>query len=108
MFQRVNEFIQIASKCDIFINNAGIKAVVMTLPVTGYLGNKFSKKFLDNHVMRYIEQANKDYDCPTLFYLKGNKFKDKDLYFNSFFMNAKGRNLFIHEVVKELRDRRIL
>lgn len=84
------------------------KPIIMTLPVTEYLGNKFSKEFLDSHVMRYIEQANKDYNCPTLFYLKGNKFKDKDLYFNSFFMNAKGRNLFTHEVVKELRNRRIL
>lgn len=92
----------------LYCREHSLKAVIMTLPVTGYLGSRFSREFVCNHVVRYIEQANEGYACPTLYYLKGEKFQDPDLYFNSFFMNRKGRRLFTQDVVNELRYRKIL
>lgn len=84
------------------------KPVIMTLPVTEYLGCKFSQEFIDNQIVRYIDEANADYGCQTLFYLKSGKFREPDLYFNSFFMNKKGRRHFTQDVINELRNRNIL
>ena len=44
-----------------------------------------------------------DREVQILDYSKEEKLKQDDLYFNSFFLNAKGRKLFTQRVIKDLK-----
>ena len=83
------------------------KPVLMLLPVTGYLGEKFSLSFRKKHIEAYLERAN-DLDIPLLNYFNDKRFTSSDLYINSFFLNRMGRLLFTEVVLSELKSRSIL
>ena len=78
-------------------------AVVMLLPVTEYLSSRYTEDFIQNHILRYIDEANQ-VGAPVLNYLKDTRFASPDLYINSFFMNKKGRILFTGEVVSRVNS----
>lgn len=84
-----------------------LRPVVCILPVSDYLGSKFSDSFVDNHILAYIKEAN-TMDCPILNHLRDNRFTDSSLYINSFFFNLKGRKAFTKMLMEELKDKNIL
>lgn len=69
-------------------------------PVTEFLANKFTPKFRDIYIYDFLKQV--DREIPLLDYSKDATLKDKDFYFNSFFMNLRGRKLFTRRVLKDL------
>ena len=84
-----------------------LRPVVCVLPVSTYLGEKFSDEFVENQILAYVSQANTQ-KCPVLNYLKDNRFTDSSLYINSFFFNLRGRKMFTNMIVEELKDKNIL
>lgn len=77
------------------------KPIITILPVTNYLSSLFTDEFIQEHILRYINAAN-SVKAPVLNYLNDERFTASELYFNSFFMNKKGRKLFTHRVLSDL------
>ena len=70
-------------------------------PVTNNLSRYYTPQFESTYVYDFLKQV--DRDIPLLDYSKVDNLKQDDLYFNSFFMNAKGRKLFTAKVLKDLK-----
>lgn len=79
----------------------GLKPVLAILPVTEYLSSKFTDSFIENHIIKYMNDAN-TVNAPLLNYLKDERFTDSSLYINSFFMNKVGRQQLTKQVLKDL------
>ena len=84
-----------------------LRPVICILPVTDYLGNRFSEDFVNNQILAYVHEANTQ-KCLVLNHLKDKRFTDSSLYINSFFFNLHGRKQFTKMIVEELKDNQIL
>lgn len=69
-------------------------------PVTEYLAKEFTPKFREIYIYDFLKQV--DREIPLLDYSQDKSLMDKDLYFNSFFMNLRGRKRFTRRVLKGL------
>lgn len=83
-----------------FCIERGYKPVFVIPPVTEHLAKYYTPEFEETYIYGYLKQL--DRDVLTLDYSKDPTFKDDNLYFNSFFLNRKGRKRFTHTVLKEL------
>lgn len=81
-----------------------LQPVLAILPVTKELSSKFPEEFIQQHILRYVNESNKQ-GVPVLNYLKDERFTTPDLYINSFFMNANGRKYFTKIFVNELNNK---
>ena len=70
-------------------------------PVTTFLAERFTPTFCQLYIYDYLKQV--DRVVPLLDYSNEQSLMDKDLYFNSFFLNSKGRKLFTCRVLKDLQ-----
>lgn len=96
----LNEMIQ-------FCLDRKLHPVICILPVTDYLGSRFSEDFVKNQILAYVNEANTQ-KCPVLNHLKDSRFTDSSLYINSFFFNLHGRKQFTKMIIEELKDNQIL
>lgn len=96
----LNEMIQ-------FCLDRKLRPVICILPVTDYLGSRFSEDFVNNQILAYVNEANSQ-KCPVLNHLKDKRFTDSSLYINSFFFNLHGRKQFTKMIIEELKDNHIL
>lgn len=55
-----------------------LRPVICILPVTDYLGNRFSEDFVNNQILAYINEANTQ-KCLVLNHLKDKRFTDLSL-----------------------------
>lgn len=77
------------------------KPVIITIPMTSYLGEMFNEEFRQKMVKDFVSKANEK-DVLFLDYWNQRVFTDSSLYFNSFYFNLRGRKLFTAQVLKEL------
>ena len=83
-----------------FCAERGYKPVYVIPPVTNHLGKYFTPKFQQLYIYDYLQQVKRD--VQTLDYSKNVELQKDDLYFNSFFLNARGRKIFTAKVLKDL------
>lgn len=76
------------------------KPVYVIPPVTKHLSKYYTPLFEERYIYFYIKEV--DRKIPLLDYSKEEKFQSDDLFFNSFFMNKKGRKLFTDKVLLDL------
>jgi hypothetical protein len=69
-------------------------------PVTEYLAKQFTPRFRQLYIYDYLKQV--DRDIPLLDYSDDKTLMQKDFYFNSFFLNFRGRKLFTRRVLSDL------
>ena len=93
---RVNLMRQLVDFCA----ERGYKPVYVIPPVTKHLGKYFTPKFQKLYIYDFLQQV--DRYVQTLDYSKDVELKEDDLYFNSFFLNARGRKLFTTKVLEDL------
>lgn len=98
--------IRILSEIIQYCIDNGLQPVLTMLPVTKELSAKFSEEFIQQHILKYIKESNKQ-GAPVLYYLKDERFANPDFYINSFFMNAVGRKYFTKIFVNELNNKEI-
>ena len=84
-----------------FCLERNLKPVIVIPPVTKALSSKFSEKFRENYIYSFIRKVDTK-QITFLNYFDDGRFADSDLYFNSFFLNAKGRRLFTNTVLRDL------
>ena len=82
-----------------FCNERGYKCVYVIPPVTKYLDEYFTDEFKENYIYDYLKQVNRS--IPLLDFSNDNELMDKDLYFNTYFLNRKGAKMFTGQVIKE-------
>lgn len=103
----INRNIHLLHEMIQFCLNRKLRPVICILPVTDYLGNRFSEDFVNNQILAYVNEANTQ-KCPVLNHLKDSRFTDSSLYINSFFFNLHGRKQFTKMIIEELKDNHIL
>lgn len=85
-----------------FCTERGYKPVYIIPPVTEHLAKYYTPKFEETYIYGYLKEVNRD--VLTLDYSKDKEFRfNDDLFFNSFFLNKKGRQLFTRRVLKDLK-----
>ncbi len=84
-----------------FCTERGYKPVFVIPPVTEHLAKHYTPKFEETYIYGYLKSVNRD--VPTFDYSKDASFRNNDdLYFNSFFLNRKGRKLFTRQVLADI------
>lgn len=85
-----------------FCTERGYKPVYVIPPVTEHLAKYYTPKFEETYIYGYLKEVNRE--ILTLDYSKDSEFRFNDeLFFNSFFLNKKGRKLFTRRVLEDLK-----
>jgi hypothetical protein len=79
-----------------------LKPVLIFPPMTNYLTRLFSETVRETYIYSFIREANVK-NIPFLDYLDDSRFTDSSLYFNSFFLNLRGRTLFTAQILEDLK-----
>ena len=85
-----------------FCLERNLKPVIVLPPTTKALSSKLSESFRESYIYSIIRNAN-THQIPFLNYLDDARFSDNELFFNSFFLNAKGRKVFTQTVLSDLK-----
>lgn len=83
-----------------FCLERGYNPIYVIPSVTDYLTKEFTPKFQQIYIYDFLKQVERD--VRLLDYSKEKSLMDKDLYFNSFFMNQRGAKEFTKRVIKDL------
>lgn len=83
-----------------FCQTRGYRPVIVVPPVTQALLSLFSDEMREIYVNSYLR--NFQSKITVLSYLDCKDFYDDDLYFNSFYLNRRGRKLFTSRLLKDL------
>jgi len=83
-----------------FCTERGYVPVYVIPPVTRHLAEYYTSKFEQTYIYGYLKEV--DRNVLTLDYSKDNDLMTDDLYFNSFFLNAKGRKIFTAKVLDRI------
>jgi hypothetical protein len=78
-----------------------LKPVIIIPPVTKYLSSHFTIDIREQYIYSFIRQANIQ-NVLFLDYFNDERFQDPQYYFNSFFLNLRGRKLFTGQALKDL------
>lgn len=70
-------------------------------PVTKHLSQYYTKQFEKTYIYSFLREVQRD--IILLDYSKTRSLQSDDLYFNSFFLNSRGRKLFTHQVIEDLK-----
>lgn len=89
-----------------FLKERGYRTVFVIPPVSSYLKEYFTSSFMETYIYNYLKQIERD--IPILDYLKISDFEDKDLYFNSYYLNRRGSKMFTHRVIADLQKMKML
>lgn len=79
-----------------------LKPVFICVPMTQHLSKLFPQEYHQYMVTDFVKAANV-HNVPFLDYTKDKRFQDDDLYFDSFFLNLRGRKMFTKQVLQDLR-----
>ena len=79
-----------------------LKPVIVLPPTTSALSSKFSDHFCETYIYSIVRNANTQ-GIPFLNYLRDDRFAKDELFFNSFFLNAKGRKVFTQGILSDLK-----
>lgn len=84
-----------------FCTERGYKPVFVIPPVTEHLAKFYTQKFEETYIYEYLKAIERN--VLLLDYSKEAKYRNDDsLYFNSFFLNKRGRKAFTHQVLSDL------
>ena len=90
------------SKMIDFCRERDLRLVFVLPPVTKILNSKFSSTFKELYIYSLFDGSEKN-DVQFLNYLDDERFSDDNYFFNSYFLNAKGRKLFTNQVLKDIK-----
>ena len=83
-----------------FCQERSYRPVYVIPPVTQHLAKYYTPKFEETYIYGYLRSVNRN--IPLLDYSKDKSLQEDDLFFNSFFLNKRGRNLFTEQLLKDV------
>ena len=84
-----------------FCIDRGYRPVYVIPPVTNHLAKFFTPKFEQTYIYDFLSGVDRQVEL--LDYSKQSEFAEDSLYFNSFFLNVRGRQLFTRRVLDDLK-----
>jgi hypothetical protein len=90
-----------------FCKERDLKLAFVIPPITNALKSKFSKEFSKEALYDLIAPAQEKYNISLFDYLEDKEFQNDDLYFNSFFLNKRGRRLFTEKLINDVKNLKI-
>ena len=84
-----------------FIVERGYRPVWVLPPVTRHLSKFFTPKFREVYIDSFLLEVGRD--VRLLDYTNDAELQNDSLYFNSFFLNARGRRIFTKRVSQDLQ-----
>ena len=76
--------------------------VIVLPPISTFLNSKFSSKFKDLYIYDFIRKIKDNSDIDVLDYMDNKEYQNPSLYYNSFFLNKKGRLIFTNDVINNI------
>lgn len=83
-----------------FCTERSYRPVYIIPPVTYHLSKYYTDLFLETYIYSYLKEVNRN--VVLLDYSKSKDLLNDDLYFNSFFLNKRGRELFTKKVLTDI------
>lgn len=87
-----------------FCHSNGLRLLLVYMPVTKELNEKFSDEFVDNYIRKYVREAIAGYDVRIADYMRDKRFADSKYYIDAFFMNRMGAKYFTEIFINENID----
>lgn len=84
-----------------FLIERNITPVIVLPPITKVLFDKFPTSFWKTYIYDFIQMVDRPM-VKVLDYTHNEKWQDSSLYFNSLFMNMRGRKLFTKQVLIDI------
>jgi hypothetical protein len=84
-----------------FCIERNLKPILIIPPVTKYIAEYFTPEIKERFIYSFVRQANTN-NVAFLDYFTDERFQEPALYFNSFFLNLRGRKLFTRHVLRDL------
>jgi hypothetical protein len=78
--------------------------VLIFPPISKVLEERFTPRMRDLYLYPLTKSLTERYNIPFLDYLGNETFSDNSLFFNSLFMNLRGRKLFTKDVLNKLNS----
>lgn len=78
------------------------KPYLLFPPVSWVLAERFSDKTKETYIYSFVRRIQSLTEVQFLDYMADKDFSDTSLYFNSFFLNLRGRKLFTRRVVEDI------
>lgn len=97
--------IQVMRELIDFIVERGYRPVYVIPPVEHHLAIRFTPRFRELYIMNFLKEV--DRPVKLLDYTNDPDFSSVDYFFNSFFLNKKGRELFSRRVWHDLQGREV-
>ena len=97
----ISNSVAIMQKMIDYLLERELRPVIILLPTSKPLQQYFTQDIKQRLVYDFINQINRPI-VEFLDYSKTEEFQDPQLYFDSLFMNLRGRKLFTHRVISDL------
>ena len=78
-----------------------LQPIIVIPPMTRVLSSKFSDTFRENYIFSLIKKVDIK-KALFLNYIDDERFVDSTLFFNSYFLNQKGRKIFTRQILSDL------
>lgn len=85
-----------------FCKEHNLRPILLHPPISRILNEKFSDKTKEIYIYSFVRRIQKKIDVEFRDYISDKDFLSPSLYFNSFFLNLRGRKLFTQRVLKDL------
>ena len=85
-----------------FCKERQLKPVLVFPPISSVLASRFSRQARETYIYSFVCRVQKRTPVEFLDYMDCEEFSSPQHYFNSFFLNLRGRKLFTHRVLKDL------
>lgn len=79
----------------------GYKPIIILPPIQKELGKLFTSQIKEIYIDSFIREFE-NYHLPYFDYMKDERFSESNLFFNTLFMNLRGRKQFTNEILKKL------
>ncbi len=100
--QIMQENRKILKDCIDLCQKNGLKPIVVLPPISRFLLVYLTREVRQIYIYDFIKEIIAQAEIKLLDYIDNPEFSDHDLYFNSFFLNARGRKMFTKRVLKEI------
>lgn len=79
-----------------------LKPIIVLPPVTSFLLFHLTSNVRQMYIYDFLNEVIEQTGVKLIDYMDNAEFSDPDLYFNSFFLNARGRKMFTKKVLNEI------
>lgn len=97
--KNIQQVVEMISLC----RSHQITPILVLPPITTYLKLYFTPQICDLYIHDFLNEIKLQADFQLLDYMNDASLSQADYFFNSFFLNAKGRKLFTARVINDIR-----